>query len=380
MWTSRHSGDVKRRILIFFSPGQSEAGGCATHARLLSEGLAERGWQVFAICRSATSRCPRLVRKPNLTVLEIPGFGVRAAVAIYIALGTVLGVALGRRAWFLAMQLGSQTLVGGICANLHRRPFVVLSTISGEISEVDEALGSRARFMHRRNLRRAAYLVGQTSEAAQELKTFAPPERVVVVHNPLPPRENATELDGRPHAVFTGRLTGQKNLSLLLEAWQAVVAQLPEARLTLVGNGGSYGSVEDELRRTVASAAALRDTVTFTGWVNDVGPYLRAADVYVFPSRSEGMSNSLLEACAWRRIVVASDIVPNRAVLGDDYPLLFPTSDCEGLSEALIRAFEDTDARSAAAAAIDRRWSELSSESAITRYEELLLAADSLRN
>src|ERR1035438_9823349 len=193
MWTSRHSGDVKRRILIFFSPGQSEAGGCATHARLLSEGLAERGWQVLAICRSATSKRPTLVRKANLTVLEIPGFGVRAAVAIYIAVGTVLGIALGRRAWFLAMQLGSQTLVGGICANLHRRPFVVLSTISGEMSEVDEALRSRARFMHRRNLRRADYLVGQTSEAAQELTSFVPPERIAIVHNPMPPPENRSE-------------------------------------------------------------------------------------------------------------------------------------------------------------------------------------------
>ncbi|MHB1537466.1 MAG: glycosyltransferase family 4 protein [Acidimicrobiales bacterium] len=363
---------ASHRRLIFFSPGQSEAGGCATHARLLSEGLAERGWQVLAICRSATSKRPTLVRKANLTVLEIPGFGVRAAVAIYIVVGTVLGIARGRLAWFMAMQLGSQTLVGGICARLLRRPFVVLSTISGEISEVGEALESPIRFLHRGNLRRADYLVGQTSEAARELEVFAPPARIAVVCNPMPPGRDAG-LDGRPHAVFTGRLVRQKNLPLLLEAWQAVVVHLPEARLTLVGDGGSYGSVEHELRRTVASGAALRNTVTFTGWVDDVGPYLRAADIYVFPSRSEGMSNSLLEACAWRRIVVASDIVPNRAVLGDDYPLLFPTGDREALREALIRAFEDTDARAAAAAVIDRRRSELSSGSAIARYEELLL-------
>jgi glycosyltransferase involved in cell wall biosynthesis len=320
-----------------------------------------------------------LVRKPDLTVLEIPGFGVRAAVVVYIALGTVLGLALGRRASFLAMQLGSQTLVGGVCATLLRRPFVVLSTIAGEISEVDEALESRARFIHRRNLRRADYLVGQTSEAAHELEAFAPRDRIAVVHNPMPPG-GSTELDGRPHAVFTGRLARQKNLPLLLEAWEAVVTKLPDARLTLVGDGGSSHSVEDELRRTVASTVPLKNTVTFTGWVDDVGRYLCAADVYVFPSRSEGMSNSLLEACAWRRIVVASDIVPNRAVLGDDYPLLFPSGDREALGEALIRAFEDTDTRAVAAAVIDRKRSELSSSSAVARYEELLLAANSPRN
>lgn len=365
----------QRRTVVFFSPGQAEAGGCATHSRLLSEGLAARGWRVFAICRSATTRRPALVRKPGLTVFEIPGFGVRAAVAVYVALGTVLGIALGRRASFLAMQLGSQTLVGGVCATLLRRPFVVLSTIGGEISEVDEALRSRARFLHRRNLRRADFLVGQTSESALELEAFAPPERIRVVHNPMPPGGSAG-LNGRPHAVFTGRLVAQKNLPLLLEAWESVLARLPEARLTLVGDGGPYGSVEDELRATVAAATALSESVAFTGWVDDVVPYLRAADVYVFPSRSEGMSNALLEACAWGRIVVASDIAPNRAVLGDDYPLLFPSGDREALADALTRAFEDPEARAAATAAIGRRREELSSGSAVARYEEVLLAAD----
>jgi len=317
-----------------------------------------------------------LVRKPNLTILEIPGFGVRAAAVIYIAVGAVLGMTLGRRATFLAMQLGSQTLVGGTCASLLRRPFIVLSTIAGEISEVDEALVSRARFMHRRHLRQADYLVGQTSEAAQELMAFAPQERVAVVNNPMPPG-GSSELDGRPHAVFTGRLALQKNLPLLLEAWKTVVDRVPEARLTLVGDGGCYQSVEDELRRTVASSATLANTVTFTGWVEDVGRYLRAADIYVFPSRSEGMSNSLLEACAWGRIIVASDIAPNCAVLGQDYPLMFPTGDRDGLAKALIQAFENTDTRAAAATAIARRRAELS-RSAIGGYEEVLLAANGL--
>jgi glycosyltransferase involved in cell wall biosynthesis len=360
------------RKVIFFSPGQSEAGGCATHSKLISEGLAARGWHVIVICRAATSSRPRLARSANLTVVEVPGFDRRWGTLAYLAVSLPVGLVLGRRASFIAMQLGSQTLGGGLCARLLRRPFVVLSTTAGELSEVDEVLRSPGRLIHRQNLRRASYLVGQTTEAARELEAFVPPERIAVVPTPMP-RGGEAELTGLPYATFSGRLSRGKNLDVLLDAWEKVVDRLPKARLTLVGSGGSYRSVENELRATVAARERLRETVGFTGWVDDVAPYLRAADVYVFPSRSEGMSNSLLEACAWRRIVVASDIVPNRAVLGDDYPLLFPTGDREALGEALIRAFEDTDARAAAAAAIDRRWSELSSDSAIARYEELLL-------
>jgi glycosyltransferase involved in cell wall biosynthesis len=312
-------------------------------------------------------------------VLEVPGFGRRVGAPLYVALALALGLARGRRGSFLAMQLGSQALVAGICARLLRRPLVVLSTTGGEISEVEEALASRGRFLHRAGLRRADFLVGQTAAAARELEAFAPPERIAVVHNPMPPAPDAG-LDGRPRAVYTGRLARKKNLELLLEAWEEVVARLPGARLTLVGDGGDYEPVEERLRATVASRPALHETVAFSGWVDDVGPYLQGADVYVFPSLSEGLSNSLLEACAWGRVAVASDIAPNRAVLGDDYPLLFPAENRGLLVERLLAAFADPDLRAAATAAIERRRAALSGDAAIARYEELLLAAGAGRD
>jgi glycosyltransferase involved in cell wall biosynthesis len=311
-------------------------------------------------------------------VVEVPGFGNRPGVLLYLAVGGVLGLALGRRASFLSMQLASQTLIGGLCARLWRRPFVALCTTSGEISEVDEALRSPLRILHRQNLRRADFLVGQSSEAANELKAFAPAARIAVVHNPLP-SVNGAALGGRPNAVFTGRLSRHKDLGVLLEAWRTVAERIPSARLWLVGSGGAYGSVESELRKAVKAHESLRASVTFTGWVEDVKPWLAGADVYVFPSRSEGLSNALLEACAWRRIVVASDIASNREVLGEDYPLLFETGNASRLAAALIRAFEDDQVRNAAVAAIVRRVDELSRTPASAAVGELLLAADRSR-
>lgn len=362
----------RRRRLIFFSPGQSEAGGCATHSKLLSKGLAARGWHVMVICRAATLNRPRLARSANLTVVEIPGFDRRWGTLAYLAVSLPIGLVLGRRASFIAMQLGSQTLGGGLCARLLRRPFVVLSTTAGELSEVEEALRSPGRLIHRQNLRRASYLVGQTTEAARELEAFVPPERIAVVPTPMP-RGGEAELTGLPYATFSGRLSREKNLDVLLDAWEKVVGRLPKARLTLVGSGGSYRSVEHALRATVAARERLRETVGFTGWVDDVAPYLRAADVYVFPSRSEGMSNALLQACAWKRVVVASDIPSNRAVLGDDYPLLFRVDDDDAMAEALRHAFLDQRVRADAVAQLRARSPEFSPARVVGRLEQLLL-------
>lgn len=362
--------------LLFFSPGQGEAGGCAGHARLLSESLAARGWRLLVLARAAQARRPRLRRSRNLTVLEIPGFGRRLGVVPYVAAGLAVGLAAGRRAHILAMQLGSQTLVGGLCARFWRTPFFVMSTTSGELSEVREALNSPVRGLHRKNLSKASGLLGQTPIAARELEAFVPPERTAVVSNPIPPGGRVA-LSGEPAAVYAGRFSSEKNLGLLLEAWEELMMRLPEGRLTLVGSGGRFRSVENELRDAVVLRPALRRSVAFTGWVDDVALHLKRADVFVFPSRSEGMSNSLLDACAWRRIVVASDIGPNRAVLGDEYPLLFASGDREALVEALLRAFCDSAVRREARAAVERCCAALSADSVGARLEEVLLADSS---
>jgi glycosyltransferase involved in cell wall biosynthesis len=359
------------RRVLFYSPGQTEAGGCATHSRLLAEGLAGQGWRVIAVTRAGTLARPGLRRAPNLTVAEVPGFNLRIGALLYLLVASAIALFHGRRATHLAMQLGSQTLVGGSWARIWRRPFVAMSTISGEKSEVKEALQSRWRWLHRSNLRRARWLVGQTAEATAELQAFVPPERTVVIQNPLPEQRHAP-LSGMPRALFTGRLSDQKDLPVLLRSWESVVTEIPGATLTLAGDGGEYEPVEEQLRALVASRSILRASVTFTGWVDDVGPYLREADVYAFPSRSEGMSNSLLEACAWRRVVVASDIEPNRAVLGDDYPLLFRTGDSDELARKLVLALIDHDTRRRALAAIDARRAQLNADSAITRLAALL--------
>jgi glycosyltransferase involved in cell wall biosynthesis len=130
--------------------------------------------------------------------------------------------------------------------------------------------------------------------------------------------------------------------------------------------------VEQELKTTVEADTVLGTTVEFTGWVEDVTQYLRRTDVYVFPSLEEGMSNALLEACAWHRVIVASDIPPNRAVLGDDFPLLFRAGDPDALAAALRRALTDDAMRQESQRQLDTRLRESSADEVIKRLETLI--------
>jgi glycosyltransferase involved in cell wall biosynthesis len=365
---------VSKGRVVLFTTGLTEPGGCARHASTLAAGLADRGWDVLAVCRNGTLRRLRIETSPGLRVIELPGFGRRIGAPFFLTVALPLGLLCGWRAKFMSFQLSAPTLAAGICSLILRRPFIALATTSGENSETAEILHSPGRWPYRKLLARASYVVGQTTAAAEELRQLAAPGRVAVVPTPLP-RGERLGLSGCPNVVYTGRLTEGKDLPLLLGAWEAIVRERPQARLTLVGEGGASRSVEPTLRRMVAERPLLACSVQFTGWVTAVEPYLRRADVFVFPSRSEGMSNSLLEACAWRRVVVASDIPPNRSILGDDYPLLYPLGDESALAEALRKALDDPPLRQQAVDRVESRLQLFSVDEVLNRLEALLDAA-----
>jgi len=98
--------------------------------------------------------------------------------------------------------------------------------------------------------------------------------------------------------VYVGRLVPEKRVEDLLAAWSEIRAPHARAELAVLG----AGPCETELRR------AAPPGVRFLGDVADVAPYLRSADVFVLPSRTEGLSNALLEAMAGGLAIVATAV------------------------------------------------------------------------
>lgn len=93
--------------------------------------------------------------------------------------------------------------------------------------------------------------------------------------------------------LHIGRFSPQKNHEMLLEAFEKVKQELPLAELTLVGEG----SGEKEIREMTARKH-LQECVHFAGAQADVRQFLQNADVFVLPSKYEGMPMTIIEAMA----------------------------------------------------------------------------------
>lgn len=128
------------------------------------------------------------------------------------------------------------------------------------------------------------------------------------------------ELDIAPDAAVlgaVGRLAWIKGHDRLLQAFAALVRQRAVAGarvpvLVLVGDGPARAALESQ-----AGALAIRERVVFTGYRVDGRRLLAALDLFVLPSRSEGLSVALLEAMADGVPVAATDAGENRVVMGD---------------------------------------------------------------
>jgi glycosyltransferase involved in cell wall biosynthesis len=145
----------------------------------------------------------------------------------------------------------------------------------------------------------------------------------------------------RPAAIFIGNLYQQpaKGVDVLFAAWPAVVARFPLARLDVVGDG-AHDSHRLELARL-----GIESSVRLLGKRSDIANCLDSADVFVLPSRREGMSNALMEAMARGMPCVATDISGNQDLIENGISgLLVPPEDPVRLSEAIVALFMEEDA------------------------------------
>lgn len=171
--------------------------------------------------------------------------------------------------------------------------------------------------------------------------------RIVAIPNgvPIPDPAWARRPDWQksPRAIFVGRLAPEKGLDTLIDAWPSVRKQYAAARLALVGDGPKQASLEDRIRY-LGLTVGPGQAVEFAGTVRDVTTALRQADLFVLPSREEGMSIALLEAMALGLPLVASAIPGNRRLVTDSVEgRLVPPDNPESLALAIIEQWDRFD-------------------------------------
>jgi len=146
--------------------------------------------------------------------------------------------------------------------------------------------------------------------------------------------------DDSPLIVHIGRLGFEKNLEALKEIMPRVLAQVPNARLAIVGDGPAREFLEGELKDL---------PVHFTGMItgDDLSAAYASADVFITPSESETLGFVVLEAMASGVPVVAPRAggIPDIVNRSGENGFLYPAGDVEVAATRLVSLLQDPELR-----------------------------------
>ena len=179
----------------------------------------------------------------------------------------------------------------------------------------------------------------------------------------------------RPVMLLVGRVAHEKNIGFLLQVLADVARRVPNVLFVIAGEGPALPSL-----RRAAADASLERHVLFVGYLDRRGPLLdcyRAADVFVFASRTETQGLVLLESLALGVPVVSTAVLGTKEVLENAAGALVVREDVAEFAAAVARVLTEPALRAQLASAgrefVERQWS--SREMArrlLALYEELV--------
>ena len=146
-------------------------------------------------------------------------------------------------------------------------------------------------------------------------------------------------INGQVSLIYAGRLRRQKGPDFLLNALKKMTTLRPRLgwQLMVLGSGPLAAQLKQQTQEY-----GLADRIKFCGLVDNVVDYLAKTDIFILPSRAEGLSNALLEAMAVGLPCVATNIPANAEVMQHDYNgLLTPVENEEAMAQSILRLIDD---------------------------------------
>jgi len=287
---------------------------------LLLRELAAGGWPQVLVARRGEPLAARCAGLPGVECRPVGGRpGALAAL---------------RDADLVHVHEGRSVQLGWINRRLRRIPYLVTRRVQQ---------GPRHTWINRIMYRQAAARVALSAAIARSLRELDPALAATVIPSARSDLPVDRKTAARLRASFGGGLVaghvgalvdGHKGQLLIVELARRVAGSCPDAVFVLVGSGADEGRLR--------SAAADLGNLRFAGQVDNVGDYLAAFDLFLYPSRHEGLGSILLDAQAQGLPVLASDAGGIPELIADGVNgLLFPAGDADGLEGAFTRLYRD---------------------------------------
>jgi L-malate glycosyltransferase len=379
------------RIRVAFCVDNLEIGGTELNAVRTAERLDRSRFELSVVCLQKDGPLAARYAAAGVSVIPFP-------------IASLWGPGAARQGVRLARLLSEagirivhshdiyNNIFATVCARAARTPVIIASRRWSWQS----IPGRRYRIANVLAFRLAHCVIANSPAVASSLQSEdgVRPERVAVVPNfvddaafaPLSANERATmlrELRVPGDALLVGvvaNLTPVKDHGTLLRAVAILAPRWPALHVVLVGDGECRPALES-LTRTLG----LEDRVHFVGRrPNEPSPH-KVFDVSVLCSSSEGFPNSVVEAMAAARPVVATNVggIPDALTHGET-GLLVPPADAASLAAAIEELLADPERRrSMGAAARDRAFARYRASAVLgslaALYDTLLTTATGMR-
>lgn len=304
---------------------------------LLMDGLRKRGHHNLLLCPAA-SRSEAEARRRGLESRQVPAGSewrpgnVRAVrAALEEVAPDLVHLHTGRANW-----------LGGLAARRLGLPALTTRRMDRRVKR-----GPRTRWLYGRLVRRVAAI---SPAVARRLREGGVPEAMIrMIPSAIDPdalhpqqgRETVRAAEGieadAPLLLVAANLVRRKGVDVLVEALAGLAGEALHPALWIAGDGPERGALA-----SLVKARSLEGQVRFLGRRGDVPDLLAACDVFVLPSRLEGLGVAALEAMAAGRPVVASRVGGLGEVVGHERTgLLVPPEDPGALRVALSRLLRE---------------------------------------
>ena len=234
-------------------------------------------------------------------------------------------------------------VIGGIAAGIYGIPAV--STVHGFT-----AYSPKMRFYEWLDKRALKFLFRTILAVSNKLRlellqSGISSEKVLVLRNIprltfSPAHANSPSGNGRIRVGFVGRLSPEKGLAFLVEAFGKLKTD-QDIHLNIIGEGPEKASIIEKVK-----SLGLEDRVTFHRYVPDAETIYPMIDLLILPSLTEGIPLTLLEGMLFGLPIIASDVGGIPEIIENNRSgLLVKAGSVDDLTEKMNLLIEDPDMR-----------------------------------